>query len=89
LDDCRVPKDGTFVRRRVTNRCHRESARRRGGLRGFALSARLRDLEAAGVVRGYHADVDVEAVGSAFAAIVFVMMREGTEDGRRLRGRRR
>jgi len=40
-------------------------------------------------VRGYHADVDVEAVGSAFAAIVFVMMREGTEDGRRLRGRRR
>jgi DNA-binding Lrp family transcriptional regulator len=49
----------------------------------------LRDLEAAGVVRGYHADVDAETVGPAFTAIVFVMMRQGTEDGRRLRCRRR
>jgi DNA-binding Lrp family transcriptional regulator len=37
---------------------------------------RVRDLEARGVVRGYHADVDPAAVGLAFTAIVFVTMRQ-------------
>ena len=37
---------------------------------------RLRELEADGVVRGYHADVDAEKVGLAFTAIVFVTMHQ-------------
>jgi len=37
---------------------------------------RLRELEADGVVRGYHADVDAEKVGLGFTAIVFVTMRQ-------------
>lgn len=37
---------------------------------------RLRDLEAAGVIRGYHADVDPAAVGLGFEAIVFVSLRQ-------------
>jgi DNA-binding Lrp family transcriptional regulator len=37
---------------------------------------RLRELEAAGVVRGYHADVDAGKVGLGFSAIVFVTMRQ-------------
>lgn len=39
---------------------------------------RLRDLEAGGVLRGYHADVDPASVGLGFMAIVFVTM--GQED---------
>jgi DNA-binding Lrp family transcriptional regulator len=37
---------------------------------------RVRELEAGGVLRGYHADVDPRAVGLGFAAIVFVTMRQ-------------
>jgi DNA-binding Lrp family transcriptional regulator len=37
---------------------------------------RLRDLEASGVLRGYHADVDPARVGLGFMAIVFVTMRQ-------------
>ncbi len=35
---------------------------------------RVRDLEARGVVRGYHADIDPSAVGLSFTALVFVTM---------------
>ncbi|MGO4807523.1 Lrp/AsnC family transcriptional regulator [Arthrobacter sp. 2MCAF15] len=37
---------------------------------------RLRDLEAAGIIRGYRADVDPAAVGLGFEAIVFVTLRQ-------------
>jgi DNA-binding Lrp family transcriptional regulator len=37
---------------------------------------RVRELEAGGVLRGYHADVDPTAVGFGFTAIVFVTMRQ-------------
>jgi DNA-binding Lrp family transcriptional regulator len=37
---------------------------------------RVRDLEAAGVLRGYHADIDPAQVGLGFMAIVFVTMRQ-------------
>jgi len=37
---------------------------------------RLRDLEAAGIIRGYRADVDPSAVGLGFEAIVFVTLRQ-------------
>ena len=37
---------------------------------------RVRDLEASGVLRGYHADVDAAKVGLGFNAIVFVTMRQ-------------
>jgi DNA-binding Lrp family transcriptional regulator len=37
---------------------------------------RLRELEADGVVRGYHADVDAEKIGLGFTAIVFVTMHQ-------------
>ncbi|MEV5052384.1 Lrp/AsnC family transcriptional regulator [Arthrobacter sp. LAR12-1-1.1] len=37
---------------------------------------RLRDLEAAGIIRGYRADIDPAAVGLGFEAIVFVTLRQ-------------
>jgi DNA-binding Lrp family transcriptional regulator len=41
---------------------------------------RLRELETAGIVRGYHADVDPAGVGLGFNAIVFVTMALGDRD---------
>ena len=40
---------------------------------------RVRELEASGVLRGYHADVDPSAVGLGFTAIVFVTMRQADQ----------
>jgi DNA-binding Lrp family transcriptional regulator len=40
---------------------------------------RVRELEASGVLRGYHADVDPVAVGLGFTAIVFVTMRQADQ----------
>ncbi len=37
---------------------------------------RVRELEAEGVIRGHHADVDPAAVGLGFTAIVFVTMNQ-------------
>jgi len=37
---------------------------------------RMRDLEAAGIIRGYRADIDPAAVGLGFEAIVFVTLRQ-------------
>lgn len=37
---------------------------------------RLRDLENAGTIRGYHADVDYAALGHGFEAILFVTIRD-------------
>ena len=47
---------------------------------GLSLSAchrRIRELEATGVIRGYHADLDNELLGLPFEALVFVTMRAG------------
>ena len=41
---------------------------------------RLRDLESSGVIRGYRALVDPEAVGLTFEALVFVTMRQEDRD---------
>jgi DNA-binding Lrp family transcriptional regulator len=41
---------------------------------------RVRDLEAGGVLRGYHADIDPARVGLGFVAIVFVTMRQGDRE---------
>ena len=41
---------------------------------------RLRELERSGVIRGYHAHLNPEAVGLTFEALVFVTMREGGRD---------
>jgi len=38
---------------------------------------RLRDLERSGVISGYRARLNPEAVGLAFEALVFVVMRDG------------
>lgn len=35
---------------------------------------RMKELEASGVIRGYHADIDPELVGLAFEAILFVQL---------------
>jgi Lrp/AsnC family leucine-responsive transcriptional regulator len=45
---------------------------RRVGLTAPAVAERLARLEAAGVIRGYHADVDPRALGYALSAIVRV-----------------
>lgn len=47
---------------------------------GLSLSAchrRIRDLEAAGVIRGYRAELDNDLLGLPFEALVFVTMRAG------------
>jgi DNA-binding Lrp family transcriptional regulator len=41
---------------------------------------RLRDLERRGIIRGYRAVVDAEAVGLTFQALVFVTMRQEDRD---------
>lgn len=44
---------------------------------GLSLSAchrRFRDLQAAGVIRGFHAELDLELLGLPFEALVFVAM---------------
>lgn len=49
------------------------------GMVGLSVSPchrRLRELERSGVIRGYRAVVDAEAVGLAFQALVFVTMRQ-------------
>lgn len=47
---------------------------------GLSLSAchrRFRDLEAAGVIRGFSVDLDLDLLGLPFEALVFVTMRAG------------
>lgn len=47
---------------------------------GLSLSPchrRVRMLEEAGIIRGYHAQLNPDALGLHFAALVFVTMREG------------
>lgn len=39
---------------------------------------RLRDLESAGIIRGYAADIDYAAIGFGFEAILFVTIRDLT-----------
>lgn len=39
---------------------------------------RLRELESAGVIRGYRADVDYSALGAGFEVILFVTIRDLT-----------
>jgi DNA-binding Lrp family transcriptional regulator len=52
----------------------------RVGLSVSPCHRRLRDLEGAGVIRGYRAIVDPMAVGLAFEAVVFVTMRQEDRD---------
>lgn len=47
-----------------------------------ACHRRLRDLETSGVIEGYTATINAEAVGRGFQAIVFISMRDG--EGRML-----
>ena len=50
---------------------------------GLSLSPchrRLRELERAGVITGYRARIDPEAVGLSFEALVFVTMRQEDRD---------
>lgn len=42
------------------------------GLTPAAIIERLRKLEASGVIRGYHADIDPKALGLSITAYVFV-----------------
>ena len=41
---------------------------------------RLKDLESSGVIRGYRAEVDPGKVGLGFGAMVFVTLRETSQD---------
>jgi len=50
------------------------------GLRRPSVHERVRKLEKAGVVRGYHADVAPEAVGADLVAYVFVKAASGGKD---------
>lgn len=46
----------------------------RAGLAPSSTSARVRDLEKSGVIKGYHADVDLAALGRPLEAMVFVKL---------------
>lgn len=50
------------------------------GLRRPSVHARVRALEAAGVIRGYHADVAPDAVRAGLAALVSLRLDQGRED---------
>jgi DNA-binding Lrp family transcriptional regulator len=47
------------------------------GLRRPSVHARVKKLEAEGVLRGYHADVDPDAVGAGLVAYVFLRVAHG------------
>jgi Lrp/AsnC family transcriptional regulator, leucine-responsive regulatory protein len=49
----------------------------RVGLSPSACLRRVRTLEAAGVITGYHADIDPKAVGRSFQVLVHVAMNAG------------
>ncbi len=50
------------------------------GLAPSTTLARVRDLEANGVIDGYHASVDLAALGRPIQALVFVRLRPKNED---------
>lgn len=50
---------------------------RRVGLSAPAVAERVKKLEAAGVIRGYHAEVDLEAIGMPVIAMVRATPTEG------------
>lgn len=49
----------------------------RVGLAASTCHSRVRELEERGVIRGYHADIDLEATGSPLQALVAVRLRSG------------
>lgn len=49
----------------------------RVGIRRPTVHARLKRLEQAGIIRGYHADVAPEAVGAGLTAMVFIHVSHG------------
>lgn len=61
---------------RQTNRALAQKA----GLAPSTTLARVRDLEANGVVRGYHAEVDLGALGRPIQALVFVRLQPKTDE---------
>ncbi|NDY90348.1 Lrp/AsnC family transcriptional regulator [Ideonella livida] len=52
----------------------------RVGLSVSPCHRRVRALEDAGVIRGYHAEIDPAAVGLRFSTLVFVTIRQGDRD---------
>ncbi len=46
----------------------------RAGLAPSSTAARVRDLEQQGVIRGYHADVELSALGRHLEAMIFVKL---------------
>ena len=50
------------------------------GLAASTTLARVRDLESSGVVRGYHAEVDLAALGRPIQALIFVRLQPKTDE---------
>jgi DNA-binding Lrp family transcriptional regulator len=72
--------DATLVAALMTDA--RRTNRSLAGEVGLAPSTtlqRVRDLEARGVITGYHAEVDLRALGRAVEAMVFVRLRPKTD----------
>lgn len=61
---------------RQTNRSLAQSA----GLAPSTTLARVRDLEQAGAINGYHADVDLAALGRGLQALVFVRLQPKSDE---------
>ncbi len=61
---------------RQTNRALAQKA----GLAPSTTLARVRDLESSGVVRGYHAEIDLAALGRPIQALVFVRLQPKTDE---------
>lgn len=50
------------------------------GLAPSTMLARVRDLEERGVIRGYHAEIDLNALGRGLQAMVFVRLSPKTDE---------
>lgn len=61
---------------RQTNRALAKKA----GLAPSTTLSRVRDLEQRGVVRGYHADIDLAALGRTLQALVFVRLQPKSDE---------
>jgi DNA-binding Lrp family transcriptional regulator len=61
---------------RQTNR----ALAKKSGLAPSTALNRIRDLEQRGVVRGYHADIDLAALGRTLQALVFVRLQPKSDD---------
>lgn len=79
----RLTAEADLVLARELQRDARQTNRalaKKAGLAASTTLTRVRDLEARGVVRGYHADIDLRALGRTLQALVFVRLQPKSDE---------